>query len=155
MRLGILATYNTELHQNALKFAMSRSGTSRIEQRISIPLLTEGTELVTRNHRELCARIEAAVQALKEIPGVELFEPQGGMFVIVKIPGINTQDLLRFFLNTFRHEGQTVSFLSLEDFYISNDQGKEELRIAAIYPAEKMKEAIEIFKQGLNAYRSQ
>jgi aspartate aminotransferase len=153
MRIGAFVTYNTELKEQALKFAMSRSGTGRIEQKISIPLLTQGEQIVARNHAELRARLEASIRCLNQIPDIQVFAPQGGMFVVAKIPGVNVQDLLQFFLEEFRFEGQTVSFLSLADFYLSPSQGNEEVRLAAIYPPEQMAEAINVFQEGLRAYR--
>lgn len=155
MRIGVFVTYQKQIADQALKFAMSRSGTSRIEQRISIPLLTEGEALVKRNHAELQSRIDAALEALRDIPNLLVYQPQGGMFVVVKIPGVNAKELLTFFLEEFRFNGETVSFLSLQDFYPSNDQGIEEIRLAAIYPAEQMKHAIEVFACGIEAFRVQ
>ena len=113
----------------------------------------QGEEVTHRNHDELCARIQATIEGLKQIPGIEICEPQGGMFVVAKLQGINIQDLLRFFLETFRMNGQTVTFLSLQDFYLSSEYGREEVRFAAIYPPEQMAEAISVFAEGLAAYR--
>ena len=153
MRLGVFVTYNEELKKHALKYAMSRSGTGRIEQSISIPLLTHGDEVIARNHDELCNRLEAAVTCLKQIPDINVFVPHGGMFVVIKTPGIDTQELLNFFLEEFRHEKQTVTFLSLQDFSLTPGQGKEELRLAAVYSPEQLVEAIAVFATGLAAYR--
>lgn len=154
MRVGAFVAYNKIFRDQALKFAFSRSATGRIEQKVSIPLLLQGEEVTFRNRAELCTRIQATIEGLKHIPEIQICEPQGGMFVVVKLPGINIQELLQFFLEQFRLDGQTVTFLSLKDFYLSPDHGHEEVRFAAIYPPEQMTAAIRVFAEGLAAYRA-
>lgn len=153
MRVGVFVAYNKMLRDQALKFAFSRSATGRIEQKVSIPLLLQGEEITHRNHEELCARIQATIEGLKQIPEIQICVPRGGMFVVAKLPGIDIQALLRFFIEDFRLNGQTTTFLSLQDFYLSPDQGREEVRFAAIYPPAQMTEAIHVFAEGLATYR--
>ena len=41
----------------------------------------------------------------------------------------------------------------MEDFYISPGLGKSEIRIAYVLNVKELKEAMELFKRGLEAYK--
>jgi aspartate aminotransferase len=55
-------------------------------------------------------------------------------------------------IGEFRHEGQTVMVTPMQDFYITPNMGKDEIRIAYVLKSEELKTALEILKKGLEEY---
>lgn len=154
MRIGVFVSLNREIMKQALKFATSRASTARIEQLASIPLL-QGSQKPTRsNAKEVRLRLSATIKQLSKIHGLEFCSPAGGLFVAAKVPGVDMYNFLQFCLNDFRHQGQTVTILPLQDFYISKSKANDELRIAAVYPPKDMMKAIKLLDKALAEYRA-
>ncbi len=154
MRIGALITFNTTFSEQALKYAMSRASTARIEQIISIPLLASGEMVMEKNKTEIRSRMLATVQALNTLPGIHTHTPESGMFIIVKIPGIDGRHFQNFLLDAFRIDQKTVSILPMQDFYLTNNLGLDEIRIATVYSPERMREAVSLLRQALEQFRN-
>lgn len=72
--LGKLVEYNTSCAPDFVQAA-------------GIIALKEGEPHVARLRAELCARRDELVGRLRNLPGVEATEPQGGMYVLLKLAG--------------------------------------------------------------------
>ncbi|HOT86791.1 MAG TPA: pyridoxal phosphate-dependent aminotransferase, partial [Thermotogota bacterium] len=55
-------------------------------------------------------------------------------------------------LSDFSHNGHTTMVSPLDGFYATPGAGEQEIRIAYVINAEKMKKACEVFRVGLEEY---
>ena len=93
------------------------------------------------------------IKALRNMKGVEFVEPEGAFYGVAKLPLKNSEDFIKFLITKFRYKNKTVLVAPMEDFYISPGLGKSEIRIAYVLNVKELKEAMELFKRGLEAYK--
>ena len=64
-------------------------------------------------------RKDVTIAALKKIQGVEVSNPMGAFYCIVKLPVDSAEDFSKFLLTDFEDRGQTVMFAPAAGFYSS------------------------------------
>ncbi|MFA5126441.1 MAG: pyridoxal phosphate-dependent aminotransferase [Patescibacteria group bacterium] len=151
-RLGIIASYNLEMMSAALKLAMIRLSAPTIEQIACTPLIKDFRAYTKKIKTTYQKRSQIVNQALKKIPNVVSNTPAGAFYQVAKLPVKDTEDFIRFMLTKFSHKKQTILISPLKDFYITPGLGKNEVRIAYVLSADKLRTAMHIFKLGLEAY---
>ena len=90
--------------------------------------------------------------ALKKMPGVLVSQPVGAFYQVAKLPVKNAEDFIKFLITEFRHKNKSVLVAPLEDFYVTRGLGRNEIRVAYVLNIKELKEAMEIFKKGLERY---
>ncbi|MBN1325526.1 pyridoxal phosphate-dependent aminotransferase [Candidatus Falkowbacteria bacterium] len=151
-RVGVLVSRNTELMQNILKFAQARLAVPTLEQYSVIPLLNAPKEYTDSVRDEYLKRRDIVFNILKSIPGVVCALPQGAFYIIAKLPIEDSEDFVKWMLTDFNFNNKTVMVTPAEDFYVTPGLGKNEIRIAYVLNEKDIKEAMEIFKKGLEEY---
>jgi len=153
-RIGSFVSYNPQVMEAALKLAMIRLSAPTLEQHALIPLLTRPrlfTRAITQEYRR---RRDVIVKALRKIPGVTCYEPQGAFYLIAKLPVTNADDFVKFLLTEFGDRKQTILVTPAEDFYITPGLGRNEIRIAYVLNVKRLTRALELLKRSLAAYQN-
>ena len=151
-RIGCLASKNKKVIEGATKFAQARLSAPMIEQLAVIPLLKNSKKYTQKIVREYKKRRDTVFQALQKIPGVFCLEPKGAFYITVKLPVGDSDKFAKWLLTDFSFQGKTVMVAPASGFYATKGLGKDEIRIAFVLSSEKLKEAMEIFKKGLEKY---
>ena len=151
-RVGVLVSRNLELMQNILKFAQARLAVPTLEQYSVIPLLNAPKEYTDSIRDEYLKRRDIVFNILKSIPGVICTMPQGAFYIIAKLPIKDSEDFVKWLLTDFNYNNKTVMVTPAEDFYVTPGLGNNEIRIAYVLNEKDIKEAMEIFKKGLEEY---
>ena len=81
-------------------------------------------------------------------------KPQGAFYIIVQLPIKDSEHFVRWMLTDFRMDNETVMVAPAQGFYSSPGKGINEVRIAYVLNESDMKRAIEVFKAGLDKYRT-
>ena len=88
---------------------------------------------------------------LSKINNIEFSDPMGAFYSIIKLPVKNVEEFAKFLLTDFSINNESV-MLAPAKIYSSNDNGKDEVRIAFVLNSEKIKRAINIINIGLKEY---
>lgn len=153
-RIGCLMTWHEELRRAAFHIAQARLAAPSIDQVAAAEMLdTVSPEYLRNAHAEYRARRDVAVRALEGIPGVETYTPQGGFYLLAKLPVEDAQDFASFMLTDFSFEGATTFVAPAAGFYMRQGVGKSTIRIAFVLNQFDTDEAIRVLGEGIQAYQ--
>lgn len=151
-RVGCLVSRNQDLMNNVLKFAQARLAVPTLEQLSVIPLLNAPKEYTDLAREEYRKRRDIIYEILQSIPGVECSLPQGAFYIIAKLPLKDAEDFVTWMLQNFSYNNQTVMVTPAKDFYLTPGLGKNEIRIAYVLNEKNTRQAMDVFKKGLEKY---
>ena len=152
-RVGALISRNRELMAQALKWAQGRLCITALDQTGAARMYeTLGEDYFSSVREEYRIRIEAAVAALEEIPGVRFTSPQGAFYLMAALPVDDTEKLQYFLLDEFQDRGETMMYAPGAGFYADPEQGRDKIRLACVKNAAELTRAIELLGLGIAAY---
>lgn len=152
-RVGCLASFNEAVMSAALRFAQARLSVGTLEQLGIVPLLKKAKAITSKARQEYSGRCDIVSAALAKMPGVTFQKPRGAFYAIAQLPVNDAEEFVKFMLTKFRHKNQTVLVAPMQDFYLTPNLGKNEIRIACVLKKPDLKIAMEILKLGLAQYQ--
>lgn len=152
IRIGVLASHNQDVMTAAVKFGMARLSVATIEQMALIPVLEQAQTLIPPIVAEYKKRRDAVYEALQKIPGVIAQKPEGAFYSICELPVDSSEDFVKWMIEEFEHEGETVLVAPAPGFYATPGKGKKEIRIAYVLDSQKMQHAIELLGIAIEQY---
>lgn len=155
VRIGCLASKNKDIIAGVTKFAQARLSLPMVEQIAAIPLLLNSKVYTRKIAKEYKKRRDAVYEGLQKIPGIQCLKPKGAFYIIVKLPVKDSEDFTRWLLTKFSYNNQTVMLAPAAGFYASKGLGKDEVRIAFVLSAPKLKQAMHVLKIALEKYKAQ
>jgi len=87
-------------------------------------------------------------------PRVVIRKPQGAFYVIIRLPVKDVEHFAVWLLSDFSLDGRTVMIAPAPGFYSTPSLGTDEARIAYVVNEHDLREAIRVFKAGLEKYRA-
>ena len=154
-RVGILITKNKPLQAEIMKFCQGRLSSPTLEQTgLAAVYQSDGSEYFARIREEYKHRRDVCYEGLRQIPGVVCERPHGAFYMIAKLPVDDADAFQTFLLTEFEDHGETVMFAPGGGFYATEGSGKNEIRIAYVLKAEKLKRAMELLKLGIERYNA-
>ncbi len=154
-RIGCLITKNKEITHAALKFAQSRLCPPTIALHACEAALDEPAQYLTNAVAEYYKRREAAVTYLKSIEGVEVAQPKGAFYCLVRLPVSDSDHFAKWMLESFQDSNETLMVAPANGFFSGDISGKDMIRIAFVLQVDKLKRALELLKLGLATYINQ
>jgi aspartate aminotransferase len=152
-RIGCMVTWNTELRQAAFHIAQARLAAPTIEQHAAATMLdTMSGDYLKAAHIEYQARRDVAVRAVSKIERAVVRSPQGGFYLLAKLPIDDADAFASFMLTEFSFQGQTVFVAPGSGFYMHRESGKSEIRIAFVLQQSDTERAISVLAEGVKAY---
>jgi len=151
-RIGCLASKNKKVIAGVTKFAQARLSVPMVEQLAVIPLLKNSKKYTKKIAQEYQRRRDTVFDALQKIPGVFCLKPKGAFYITVKLLIRDSDHFAKWFLTKFSFRGKTVMVAPASGFYATKGLGRDEIRIAFVLSSKKLKEAMEIFKKGLEKH---
>ncbi|MBM3316448.1 MAG: pyridoxal phosphate-dependent aminotransferase [Candidatus Eisenbacteria bacterium] len=152
-RVGCLAARNRELVAAAMKFAQARLSPPTLGQLMGIAGLALPPSYHEQVREEYRRRRDAVLEELGRMPGVVCRPPQGAFYVMAKLPVDDAEAFVRWLLDEFRLEGETLMVAPGNGFYATPGAGASEVRIAYVLEVEKLRRAMRILAAALRAYR--
>ena len=132
-RIGCMITWHPELMRAASHIAQARLAAPTIEQEAAAWMLESvGGQYLTSAISEYEARREVAVEALAKIDGVVASTPQGGFYLLAKLPVKDAEQFAMFMLTEFSVDGRTTFVAPAAGFYMRHEVGKSTIRIAFV-----------------------
>ncbi len=154
-RIGCLITKNKEITHAALKFAQSRLCPPTIALHACEAALDEPQQYLTNAVAEYYKRRETAMECLNAIEGVEVAQPKGAFYCLVRLPVSDSDHFAKWMLESFADNNETLMVAPANGFFSGDATGKDMIRIAFVLNVDKLKRALELLKIGLATYINQ
>ena len=153
-RIGMIITRNKDVYAAALKFAQARLCPPSVEQMAALAAYNMPMSYFDGIRAEYKKRRDVLYEGLKSIPGVVIRKPEGAFYVIIRLP-VRTSGTLRSGSSPeFSLDGKTVVIAPAPGFYSTPSLGTDEVRIAYVINEHELREAIRVFKAGLERYQA-
>ena len=153
-RIGMIITRNKEVYAAALKFAQARLCPPSVEQMAALAAYNMPMDYFEGVRAEYKKRRDVLYDGLKDIPGVVIRKPQGAFYVIIRLPVRDVEHFAVWLLSEFSLDGKTVMIAPAPGFYSTPSLGRDEARIAYVINEQDLREAIRVFKAGLERYQT-
>lgn len=155
-RIGNIVTKNRDVWNACLKFGQARLCPPQLEQVAAdaaykippedyiMPMIDE-----YRNRRN------AVYEALKKMPGVRSFLPEGAFYTVAALPVDDADEFCAWLLSDFwKVEGlkETLMLAPASGFYATPGAGKNEVRIAYVLESGALRRAMELLARALEVY---
>lgn len=152
-RIGNLCTANKEVYAAALRFAMTRLCPATVSQHMALASMEVYEEYVAACREEFRRRRDVVLDVLAKDPRILARPPRGAFYVIAKLPIDDADEFAIFMMEKFSSNGETTLIAPAGGFYATPGLGKDEIRIAFVLNADKMRRATEVLLEGMEAYR--
>ena len=151
-RIGCVASKNKEVTKEVLKLCQSRLCVATIEQIGAAGLIKVSKDYMKEAFEEYDKRRNLVFDALQDMDGVFCLKPKGAFYITAKLPVDDAEDFVRWLLNDYEIDKETVMFAPAEGFYATEGMGRDEIRISYVLKEEDLKKAMHILKQALIEY---
>lgn len=151
-RIGAICSRNKELIHNVTKLCQARLCVATLEQIGAAELYKLPHSYVSKVRDEYEFRRNIICDVLGRIPGVFFKKPEGAFYVVVKLPVDNAEKFIKWMLEEFDVDGETIMITPAEGFYATKGLGIDEARIAYVLNKEDIAKAMNILEKGLLAY---
>ena len=85
---------------------------------------------------------------------VFILKPEGAFYTVVKLPVEDSEEFVRWMLTDFEKDRKTVMLAPAAGFYRTPGKGKDEARIAFVLKEDDLRDAMDILKEGLHAFKN-
>lgn len=153
-RIGCVVSKNKEFMNAAMKFAQARLSPPTYAQIASEAALDTPQSYFDDVITEYKDRRDTLVNALNEIEGVEVANPNGAFYCIAKLPVENAEDFAKWMLQDFDLNKETIMVAPAAGFYSTTGVGLNEVRLAYVLNKEDLIKSAEILKAALISYKS-
>jgi len=151
-RIGCVASKNKEVTKEVLKLCQSRLCVATIEQIGAAGLIKVSKDYMNEAFEEYDKRRNLVFDALQDMEGVFCLKPKGAFYITAKLPVDDAEDFVRWLLNDYEIDNETVMFAPAEGFYATEGMGRDEIRISYVLKEEDLKKSMHILKQALIEY---
>lgn len=153
-RLGYMITSNRDFYEKVLSIAQSRLSSPTIEQFAASYMLDNlDKHYVTKVRDEYQNRRNVLYSELSKLKEIKVTKSQGAFYSVVELPIDNAEHFAEYLLKDFSDNDESIFLAPANGFYMSNDLGKNQVRIAYVLNESDLKRAVEILANGLKAYK--
>ncbi|MGD8395750.1 MAG: pyridoxal phosphate-dependent aminotransferase [Candidatus Eiseniibacteriota bacterium] len=154
IRIGALVSRNRAVMEAFGRFAMARLSSPALGQVAAAAIAEIPDDYFDTVRATYRARRDAVVTALRTIPGVECYVPEGALYTMARLPVADSEDFTRFLLTSFELDGETTMLTPGNGFFVTPGRGVDDVRVAFVLQEAHMRRAMEIMAAGLAAYRA-
>lgn len=151
-RIGCFVTNNDAVAVAAMKLAQARLSPPALAQVVAARANRLPADYFATVKSEYKRRRDTVFQALVGLPGVTVHRPEGAFYQMARLPVDDSEAFVRFMLNTFHRDGETVMLAPAGGFYATPGAGQDEVRIAYVLEREKLERAMWLVGEALSDY---
>lgn len=153
-RVGCVASKNKAVMKNIMKLAQARLCAPTLAQVGATALNREiGPDYFENMRREYQERRDIVMEYLRKDPEILCLTPGGAFYIIAKIPVKDSTEFATWMLKDFSIDNETTMIAPANGFYVTENTGNDEIRIAYILKPEKLKKAMQILLKGIQEYK--
>lgn len=153
IRLGNLATRNTDVLQACLRMAQGRLSVPGLGQLVGAGASEVPPDYTAKVVAEYQRRRDTLHEGLTKIPGVFLRKPEGAFYFVARLPIDDAEAFARFLLADFSRDKATVMVAPAAGFYATQGLGQDEVRIAYVLKEADLRASVAILAEAIPAYR--
>ncbi len=153
-RIGCVVSKNKEFMATAMKFAQARLSPPTYAQIASEAALDTPKSYFEEVQAEYLERRNTLVNALQQIEGVKVANPNGAFYCIAQLPVDDAEDFAKWLLESFHYDGETVMLAPAAGFYSTPGMGRNEVRLAYVLEQQDLIKSAEILREALKFYNS-
>ena len=133
-------------------------GPQPIAQKAGIAALSMPNSYYEEVRQTWKSRVDTMYEELNTIDNITHNRPNGAFYTMVELPVDDSESFARYLVTDFRSTNpQTGVAESLViapggGFYVDNQRGKTQIRLAAVLEESKIKRAIEILREAIHSY---
>ena len=157
LRLGALISRNEHLMEKIDRLGQARLGPQPIAK-AGIAALSMPNSYYEVRQEQWKSRVDTMYEELNTIDNITHNRPNGAFYTMVELPVDDSESFARYLVTDFRSTNpQTGVSESLViapggGFYVDNQRGKTQIRLAAVLEESKIKRAIEILREAIHSY---
>ena len=151
-RIGFLISRNKNITETALKLAQARLSPPSFAQIAGEAALDLPADYFTATKAEYQKRRDLIVERLNKIKGVKCPLPNGAFYVMAELPIKNSDDFCQWILEKFTYKNSTVMMAPASGFYINQEQGANQVRLAYVLNCEDINSAMDCLEIALQTY---
>ena len=151
-RIGFIVTRNRELWSTLLKFGQARLCPPTIEQMGAIAGFKHWKEFMPGIIDEYRLRRDVVFEEIENIEGAFTLKPEGAFYTVVKLPVDDAEEFIKWMLTEFNINGKTTMLAPASGFYSTAGTGLDEARIAYVLNQDKLRDAMNVLREGLKVY---
>lgn len=153
-RIGNIACKNKEFMANIMKFAQARLCCPTLEMvgaRALYDMDPGYFEAILKEYQE---RRDVLYEGLMSIEGVTCKKPTGAFYIVAALPVDDAEDFVKFLLQDFSDNNETVMITPAENFYETKGKGRNHVRLTYALNKDDLRRSVELLDMGLRAYKA-
>ena len=151
-RIGCIVSKNEKFMNTAIKFAQARLSPPTYALLASEAALDTPDSYFNEVIEEYVARRNTLITELKKISGVKVANPKGAFYCVAELPVKDTDHFARWMLEEFHHNNETLMVAPASGFYSTENEGKNQVRLAYVLNKQDLIRCVEILKIALASY---
>ena len=89
---------------------------------------------------------------MQKIEGIKVANPKGAFYCVAELPIKDADHFAQWILEKFNDQNETVMMAPASGFYSTENEGKNQVRIAYVLNKTDLKRSVQILKSALEAY---
>lgn len=151
-RIGFVVSRNAGLMESVLKYAQLRLCPPMIGQHIAHACFIDRTVYLDDVRKEYNKRRIFLFDRLSKISGVKCYLPKAAFYIMTELPVRDTDHFCQWLLSDFRKDQSTIMMAPGQGFYLTNETGKQQVRIAFVLGVPALEKAMDILESALATY---
>lgn len=151
-RIGYIVTRNESLQHSILKYAQLRLCPPYFGQVLAEACYDAVDDYLDPVKKEYDERRHYLYSRLSKMEGVKTYLPTAAFYNMVELPVDDAEAFCIWLLTHFEHKGHTLMMAPANGFYVNQELGKRQVRLAYILNQEKLALAMDCLEQGLLIY---
>ena len=151
-RIGCIVSKNKSFISTALKFAQARLSPPTYALLASEAALDTPQQYFDDVKTEYVERRNTLITALEKIDGVKVAHPKGAFYCVAELPVDDTDVFAQWLLENFNLQNETIMVAPASGFYSTENEGKNQIRMAYVLNKKDLIRSVEILKVALSQF---
>jgi aspartate aminotransferase len=151
-RVGFIVSRNQKLMNNILKYAQLRLCPPMIGQHMAVACFTDRSNYLEEVKNEYNRRRLYLYERLSKMEGVTSYLPKAAFYIMTELPVPDATEFCKWLLSDFSADGQTIMMAPGNGFYLNQEYGKSQVRIAFVLGIPDLAIAMDILELALKQY---
>lgn len=152
-RIGFIISKNKEFMKAISKLCQMRLAVSTTDQQGATELFKLDTSFFDKSIGEYEKRRDIVYNQLKDRNDIIAKKPSGAFYYMLKLPVIDSEPFIKYLINDFEDNNESVLLTPANDFYLNPENGKDEVRLAYVLNKKDLERAVDLIKKGLDQYK--
>ena len=153
-RIGCIVSKNNTFIKTTIKFAQARLSPPTYALIASEAALNTPQKYFDDVKKEYVERRNTLIAELQKIEGIKVANPKGAFYCVAELPVKDSDHFAQWILEEFEYNNETVMIAPASGFYSTEDEGKNQVRIAYVLNKENLIKSVKILAEALKKYNS-